>query len=65
MVPFRDLGFRVLRYLEYIIDFCNRLIHRLFASVLVTGNDVVPVPSVPFSVPAILGPACWLHEPFL
>ena len=57
--------FGVLRCLEYTIDFCNRLINRLFASVLVTGNDVVPVPSVPFFVPAILGPACWLREPFL
>ena len=57
--------FGVLRYLEYTIDFCNRLIRRLFANILVTGSDVVPVPSVPFFIPAILGPACWLREPFL
>ena len=62
ILPF---GLGVLQYLEYTIDFCNRLIHRFFASVLVTRDDVVPVPSVLFSVPAILGPACWLHEPFL
>ena len=61
----QQFGFGVLRYLEYTIHFCNRLIYQLFASVLVTRNDVVPVPSVPFSVPAILGPACWLREPFL
>ena len=57
--------FGVLRSLEYTRDFCNRLIQRLFSGVLVTGNDVVPVPVVPFFVPAILGPACWLREPFL
>ena len=57
--------FGFLRYLEYTIDFCTRLIRRLFPSILVTGSDVVPVPSVPFYVAAILGPACWLREPFL
>ena len=57
--------FGVLRYLEYTIDFCNRLIRRLFASILVTGSHIVPVPSVRFFVPAILGPACLLRESFL
>ena len=56
--------FGVLRYLQFTIHFCNRLIHQLFSSVLVTGSNVVPVPSVPFCLPAILGPACWLREPF-
>ena len=60
-----EFRFGVFRHLEYTIDFCNRLIHRLFFIILVTGSDVVPVPSVPFFVPAIVGPACWLREPFL
>ena len=60
-----QLRFGVFHYLEYTIDFCNRLIHRLFSTILVTGSDVVPVPSVPFFVSAILGPACWLRDPYL
>ena len=40
----RQFRFGDPRYLEYRINICNRLIHRLFASVLVTASDVVPVP---------------------